>query len=346
MPKSKIALVQWGRKGGGPKLALHLAQQILIMDQDVMISISAQNELKESALERFGPKVSVVQIGSKWSLLSPFKFLRARASLKQLIDIEKPDLVVFVMPHPWDLALQVNSPKIRIIHDAKRHPGDSIWPSNGALKRRILCREQLVVLSASVAEQVKALGGHALVSSHPIFDFNPTSQEHVIANDVLVIGRQRKYKGTENLLDIWPLVLKQLPEVKLVIAGEGFIDPKLSRLKNTQVINRWLSESEIHQLLSGSACVLFAYIEASQSGLLPAAVKAGAEVVVTPVGGLIEQAKNFGGEIAKSNDPRDIAASIITVLKRQKFEKEKVAQESSEEDLAHLLVRMAQNRGA
>lgn len=315
MRKNKILVIQWGRKGAGPKLAYQLALELKDLGNDIFVSVSDANEFLTENNMHFRKKILTLSINSKWKLFSPWHAVRSLKKYKIFLDRINPDLILFVMPHPWDIFISGNCPTLRIIHDANRHPGDGRWPTNRSLKRRIILSSQSIALSEYVGEKIKAYGKTPIVSSHPILNFQlntPTRERNI---DVLVIGRQKKYKGTNKLIAAWPLILLKFPNANLVIAGEGRIDRELFNQKNVTIKNYWLTEYEIRDLLSQSKCVLFPYIEASQSGLLPSALAYGAQSVVTPVGGLIEQAKHLGGMISESTKAEDIASSVIQALR-------------------------------
>ena len=311
--KPKIMLVQWGRRGAGCKLLVVLARQLKRVGFDVYVSVSDVSENKSQLLDEYPNQLCEISIGMKLNLLLPWKYLKAKKNFKRFLETNKLTTTLFVMPHPWDLGIKPKGKAIRIIHDAIRHPGDGIWPTTNALRRRILTGDSLIALSDSVKNQISKLGAHAQVATHPTFEFQPTDSP-LPSSDVLVVGRQRKYKGTKVLIEVWPKVLEKIPSAQLIIAGEGDIDNRISGLENTRVINHWLSESEIGGLLKSTKCVVFPYIEASQSGLLPAARALGLQVVVTPVGGLIDQVSSFGGKVTQDLSATSIARAIVEAL--------------------------------
>lgn len=345
MARSRILLVQWGRVGAGPKLAHLLAIELENLGADIYLSISSASEYRTLTLQRFGRNVLELIVRNSFSLLSPRRILRARRSFLKFVSKIDPNLIVFVMPHPWDIFIKGKSPRVRIIHDGTRHPGDSVWPTTKALSRRFSSGDQVIVLSETVGKIVAKRNSNVFASSHPIFSFGGERDRSQKVNDVLVIGRQRKYKGTKRLLEIWPLVLKEFPTATLIVAGEGRISKKLQKLPNIEIVNKWLSEEEIGLYLSTSKCVLFPYIEASQSGLLPAARSLGGQVVVTPVGGLSEQVAKFGGRVSKDMEAESIAAEICDALSNPLDRDVAEFDATSASELAILLIRLASEKG-
>ena len=79
--------------------------------------------------------------------------------------------------------------------------------------------------------------------------------------------------------------------LKLVIAGHG----KIKKVHNARIsyVNKWLSNEEILVFVSNAKVVVFPYIEASQSGLLPLVMSFNKTIVISNQPGLIEQSKNY-----------------------------------------------------
>jgi glycosyltransferase involved in cell wall biosynthesis len=188
---------------------------------------------------------------------------------------------------------------IHLLHDFKKHPGE-VWPPNVLIRRIVRQSEFLIVLSSDVAEKVKNLNPKVLLSMypHPVFNFSPSkSGASDSRNYILFIGRIRKYKGVDNLIEAY-LNLK-IENIDLVIAGQGIL--RVKKDPRIKVINRWLEESEIASLIKFSEVVVFPYIEASQSGILPYCVYENKKIVVTPLKGLLEQTRTYNNIFVAKN---------------------------------------------
>jgi hypothetical protein len=130
-------------------------------------------------------------------------------------------------------------------------------------------------------------------------------------------GHVRKYKGLGILAAAWGRAAPA-DDALLVVAGERLgarRDLRALRRLGTQirVIPRYLDDGELAWLLRHGEAVLFPYISASQSGLLPAALRLARHVVVSNVGGLTEATS--GGRDANvttvaAGDIGALAASI------------------------------------
>ena len=105
-------------------------------------------------------------------------------------------------------------------------------------------------------------------------------------------GHVRKYKGLGILAAAWRRAAPA-GDALLVVAGEQFgarCDLRALRRLGAQirVIPRYLDDGELTWLLRHAEAVFLPYISASQSGLLPAAMRLACHVVVSNAGGLAE----------------------------------------------------------
>ena len=129
---------------------------------------------------------------------------------------------------------------------------------------------------------------------------------------ILFIGRFRSYKGIRKLIQAWKILEPKFPKLRLVLAGSGRL-PRINLGMRIEILDRWLSPTEIEHLIDGCACVVFPYKEASQSGPLSLAISAHKTVVITNVGGLLEQAKE-GSYVLVDYSAESIAKGIEAAL--------------------------------
>ena len=251
------------------------------------------------------------------------KFLEATKSAKKIArtfieqDASKTR-VIFPMSSPYDIPLTIylylrGVRIMRVIHETKAHYGEW-WPdpvSNYIYRKTT---SNFIVLSEYVKIQLeKKTSKKILVLEHPIFRFvrnYQTSGKSTSSpiDQLLFIGRIKRYKGIDNLLESF----KGLPQftAELTIAGSGRIK-NISNYKGIKLINRWLTNDEILAEIEKSTILVFPYIEASQSGLIPIGLYFKKKLVVTPVGGLLEQVKNESNIfISLSPQPKDLLAAL------------------------------------
>lgn len=314
---TKAAVVYWGSKGGGPRLLLNLIDSLNDSDAGLFFYISSNNELLTEIESRQITNLKVNQLPTKIiQILLNFR-LRNRTIRKMMEDFEQNEItrVYFLMPHPWDLSLAKRIIKRggievwRGIHDVQRHPGD-VWPTGHTIQKLIAYSTSLVCFSEYIEKKLTN-SGKPLVRTF-LFEVNQEPKCISPEGSVLFVGRIRKYKGLDLLAKAWPLVSN--PRKSLTVAGKGADSFRLQEV-GANIIDKWLSNSEIEDLIRSSKLVVLPYIEASQSGVIAIAHSLSTPVVVTPVGGLIDQISvGKNGLIARTISPESLAETIEQAL--------------------------------
>jgi hypothetical protein len=80
--------------------------------------------------------------------------------------------------------------------------------------------------------------------------------------------------------------------LELILAGGNMsllLKKRVKGIHGLRILDGWLTEDEMESLISGAEFIILAYVEASQSGVIPIAHGFGVPVLVTKVGGLTEQ---------------------------------------------------------
>lgn len=320
-----FAVAHFGRSNAGPNL---LAEATKHLDELVTVSgvlfSSDVLELKQIASLDV-PKLTIPTYKSKFDfgiglLLLPYSIFRIIKFLKS----NSITTLVFVMPHIWDpiiLPVLRISLKIEIIcwiHDGKRHPGESYFSHTIVKKANLYCANSLVTFSTHVEQIVRKQTKKKLITL--ILPKNEILENSVSEpGEVLFIGRINAYKGLNRLEFAWRIIEKQMPGLHLTIAGNGpirYVESLGKNLDNCTLILRNLKISEFDNLLKQASLIVIPYDEASQSGIIIKAVEFKVPYVVTPVRGLIEQAKLHGGAtIASDMGAASFANSVLMSLR-------------------------------
>jgi glycosyltransferase involved in cell wall biosynthesis len=316
---ANAAIIYWGSRGGGPRLLLNLAHSAKKGSSQLFFYISSNNELSHEIQSVPEINLNITQIpGSKIGQIFNI-YARENAVTNVLADLESKSIsrVYFLMPHPWDLYLAKRIDKAgkiqvwRGIHDLRRHPGD-IWPNVFTIRKLIKYSTTLVCFSSYIEKQLLRYGKPVL-RSH-LFEVSRKPKRAFSEGSVLFVGRIRKYKGLTLLAKAWPLVLNT--KKSLTVAGDGRVPQELNKI-DMQIINKWLTNSEIENLVNKSNLVVLPYIEASQSGVIAIAHSLSTPVVITPVGGLVDQViDGKNGLIAAQTTPKALAMAIDAALTR------------------------------
>lgn len=140
------------------------------------------------------------------------------------------------------------------------------------------------------------------------------------ATNLLFFGVIRPYKGLQDLV----LAFEMLDDdgaFWLTVVGEtweGWTEPvdmieRSPRRARMTLINRYVSDAELHRHLSGADAVVLPYVRSSLSGPLHVAMGYGLPIVISDVGGNVEAAEGYQGLVLV---PPGDAAGIATGLRR------------------------------
>jgi glycosyltransferase involved in cell wall biosynthesis len=306
---AKHIVVYWGRRGGGLDLFDLFVEEC--NERNIPIIASARPTVSRQDEQSSG--ISFINVRA-W-------FTQRKSLLRQAAEGGIRS-VVFIMSSPWDLFLGMRLEKsgvqvVRIIHDANPHPGEK-FPPNFWIKLLTKDCSRIVTLSNYVARQLTTRHGvdqtKIMVCSFPTPKIeNNQLKKKSSPKKILLIGRGKKYQGQKLLEEAWDLIDKT--DKALVIAGEGFKpNPKHSDIEYK---NWWMTREEMIDEISSSDLVVFPYTEASQSGTIPICRALGKPVVVTPVGGLMEQVEEgVNGLICEEVGKVELAQSISAALQK------------------------------
>jgi glycosyltransferase involved in cell wall biosynthesis len=172
-------------------------------------------------------------------------------------------------------------------------------------------------------------------------------------NTILFFGNIVWSKALDVLTDAMPLVVKEIPDVKLVIAGDGVI-PK----RSWQVITKYRLNFEIHNCFIPNEKVAEFFSPASlvvipnrrqegHSGVLTVAYSFGKPVVTTDVGEFPVLVRDAGcGLVVPPENPKALAEGIITLLRDEGLRKKmgenalKMAEKLSWDNIAKMHMKL------
>jgi len=299
-----IALIYWGRLGGGAELMREIGRALAEDGRfDLYASPSRQSELAPDvpvsrlmAIETFASPISLLYR----SLLHP---LAVRRLVRRMVKA-RIRAIVTIMPHVWGLTLQRAARRagiatILIVHDAEPHPGERRPLFDWLVRREIRGSDAIIALSHHVAGQLVArrdvTEARLVTLFHPIFDFgasfDPARRPSSQPFDFLFFGRILPYKGVPLLLEAYRLLRAKGVNSTMRIVGRGRIEAPAALIEQPGVTveEGWVRPDAISGILARADAVVLPYLEASQSGVVAAAFGAHLPVVATPVGGLTEQ---------------------------------------------------------
>lgn len=314
-----VALVSFARRGG--MLHFHAELANALAEQTAVLSLGlsdAGDEYYSERVIRFQTNAGRGALGSVLTALNPATWIRIIRWLRGT----RPDIIHIAAAHEWNPLIAVISramgkPLIYTVHDPIAHKGA---PARMRVSNWILLRlsDALVVLTRYGCEQLTAQGFTAKkihTIPHGIYSFlhKGTLSRSAQENNILYFGRIEPYKGLEDLLVAFQSISAALPGWKLLIAGSGRLPPAVlaQHARQVEVVNRYLSDGEVADLLQRARIVVLPYREATQSGVVAAAYAFGRPVIVTRVGGLPEMVvSGKTGLVIPPNDPKALARAI------------------------------------
>lgn len=136
-------------------------------------------------------------------------------------------------------------------------------------------------------------------------------------NYILFFGRIDEYKGVDVLIDAYQNSEASRFGVKLVIAGRGNLEHDTSKLpKSIILINKYIANEELANLILNSKFIVLPYRSATQSGCVMSAFAFKKPVLATKVGDLPHEIiNNVTGLLAEPNNVIDLSKKINEMLR-------------------------------
>ncbi|MDP3149089.1 MAG: glycosyltransferase [Ignavibacteria bacterium] len=283
--------------------------------------------------------------------ISPFSWHKTSKRIKEL----SPDLVVFDWWHPFFsfchfsisflLGKKFKNKILFITENFISHEGhlvDRMLTKIGLAKA-----SSFLSLSEKVEKDLAAISNTRKIyrSELPVYDCYDLSEQenNSLENEVqsykkdfgfaeddfvlLFFGYIRKYKGLDLLLHAMPQLIKEIPNVKLLVVGESYEDfsfyenivNELQLSKHVKMENRFVANEEVGKYYSSSDLVVLPYRSATQSGILNVAYGFLKPVLVTDVGGLAEFVDDKKtGIIVEPESPMAICNGVLEFYGLQK----------------------------
>lgn len=285
-----------GRNGGMMDYAKSILSRVDLDDILVVFESEFSKNKFESEKSKFVPTYR-----DKFEFLLSI-FTRLPFLLFQVLKFRRNKLY-FPYFHPWSLPIiivgRLTGSRIYFtVHDSIMHKGDYNFLEDFLLRKSIELSTDLIFLTNHVYEVTER---HFNIRGKSIFlsklgyletehDSKYTLKREFNGNSFLFLGRVSEYKGVEVLLECFSNS-EILQEKRLTVAGKSnYVVPYESYdLKRLSVLDYFLPEEEIVELVNSHDVLVLPYIEATQSGVLGYALKSNTQVVLTNVGGLCEQ---------------------------------------------------------
>ncbi|WP_455076171.1 glycosyltransferase family 4 protein [Prevotella koreensis] len=135
---------------------------------------------------------------------------------------------------------------------------------------------------------------------------------------VLFVGSINPHKGIEYLCEAMEKTHKEMPHLKLIVAGRGkfwFDVEKYRQQGFVKFINRFVTDEELSGLISNALIVVCPYIDATQSGVIMSAFALDKPVIATNVGALPEMLTHERhGLLVPPRDIDSLSNAILSLM--------------------------------
>lgn len=322
--------------GGGNDYQIQLVNA-LCKKETVMLVIPA-NKLPSEHLGAIDKKVDFHLLGKGKSLYHPASLLILKDFIKKMNKF-KPDVIHSQVGGILDLLILPflrKYPLVATFHDPKLHVGEPhyhrlnfimYWDrkySNQIIVHGEKLKQQMIKEYNISNEKVHAIP----IGEHEVAPFKKYERKDIKedGNLILFFGRIYAYKGLEYLIKAEPMITKEVPDAKIVIAGAGEKFKKYEEMMinrdNFIVHNYRIPYKEGAELFQRCSVVVLPYIDASQSGVIPTAYGFKKPVVVTDVGSIPEIVDDgVTGFIVPPRNPEVLAEAIVKLLKDEDLRK-------------------------
>lgn len=162
-------------------------------------------------------------------------------------------------------------------------------------------------------------------------------------NSILFFGNVIPEKGIDTLIEAIPLVRRRIPDVTVIVAGDGRLPTRSKRIvkryaENVELHNHFVPNDRVGEFFSRAAVVALPYRdreggEKGHSGVLSTAHSFGKPVVATDVGDFPTLVEDTGcGLVVPPEDPAALADALVALLEddaRQREMGEKSAERAT-----------------
>lgn len=328
-PNGTVAVMYLGSNGGGPKFAYELANGLRDAGHHTLSIVSDHVDNRED-FESLDAVLAMPTFRTPLGALvrSPLILMNALRIRRQLRR-HRAQALVIAMEHVWQAPILAmvrgrKIPQLLCVHDASMHPGDANRLETVLLGLQRALADGALTFSDHVAQTLQTHGvfqeqriwrtvhgAYGAASGQP---HSPPSSTQTAT--IGFFGRIADYKGLGLCYDAIQTLRASGRRVRFAVVGDG--DRRLvagMTHPDDQVRLGWVDDNEIPSILQKFDVLALPYVESSQSGVFAYAISQGLPMVVTPVGGLREQAQETDAAlVARSLEPADFADALESLL--------------------------------
>lgn len=207
--------------------------------------------------------------------------------------------------------------------------------SNAFSRWKYGAADHIIAISGKIAEVMRAFGVQESRLSVVHSGIDPERlnvpplprSELGVPEDVPLIGNVAAlvgHKDHHTLIAAMPVVLREVPEAHLIIAGEGPLRPNLERqiaqLNLGHAVHLLGFRNDVPAILKALDVFVMSSKEEGLGTSVLDAMAAGIPVVATAAGGIPEMVRDGEtGLLAEAGNPRDVADRIVAVIRESQM---------------------------
>lgn len=223
----------------------------------------------------------------------------------------------------WVRRVARRRPTLLTAHDIlpRRRGQMGAWTAALRAVARVVVHSQRAVeelVGIGIPRERLATVTHPIMTPRPGVELRPPS-----GKTLLFFGLLRGYKGLDVLVTAYERLLGDVPDARLVVAGEPLesAEPVREQARRLGVDGRidwrlrYIADAEIPALMAEATAVVLPYRKLDSSGVLATALGHGRPAVVTDVGSLGEIVRDFeAGCVVPPGDADALAGACAALL--------------------------------
>lgn len=324
-----------GRKGGGMVYAYEMTKGLL--ENGYKVSAIIPQGIENIEIWKKLPLCKLYLLktyNNNFSFITgTFRlFLKERKRIKSFFEEDKIDCIYIPMIQPWTGFVNKIFKKAVIfttLHDPRPHPGSGKI-MNKLYKDVTEASDEIILLSSEfidyTSEHYRFSKEKIHVIPHGVFDYYSAHSNGKIKDKIdrsdynfLFFGRITPYKGLNLLAEAYEKLYEENKNISLTVVGSGnfeLYEKSFPIEKNILIVNEYIPDEDVSLYFQGKNIItVLPYTDATQSGVIPIAMKEKSLLIVTDTGALSEQVGYGKYALLCKPDTDDLAEKMKEAIK-------------------------------
>lgn len=311
-------------KGGAERVVCNLSNSLIDENEvSIVTTIKCESEYTLNS------KINLLSLDESTNISNFVKknILRLKR-LKQIINTEKPDVILSFLPEPSYRTLLV-AKNIPVIVSVRNDPKVEYKNFINKLVMKCLYRKASgFVFQTNEAKEYfsKKIQDRSVVIANPVDDVFFETKKGKSKDIIVTVGRLTPQKNHKMLIEAFSEIVKKYPNYKLQIYGTGPMEDELNALISSLNLNKNVvlcgTTTEVYNVLKDKKMFVLSSDYEGMPNALMEALTVGLPCVSTdcPCGGPNELIKNNkNGILVPVNDKEKLIKAIEKLIKDEKL---------------------------